>query len=109
MRRRAHSEGRLGKARCLLSHQRQRTGGGGGEVGLALHRAKLRQLSVDEPGVEIPFAKTRRVREREEERGVGAWPRHHRLPERSCQPVERLGPVAAMRDHLGDHGIVERR
>ena len=64
-----------------------------------------------QPGVGGPGDHVRLVEQREQERaGGGAAAQHDRgLPQRAPQPGQRLGPVAAPRDDLGDHGVVVGR
>ena len=66
-------------------------------------------MPLDESGVETSRAEVWRAAQRSEECGIGARARGDRAVERFGQPLERDIAGCAVRDHLGDHRIVERR
>ena len=68
--------------------------------------AQRRERAVDEAGVDAPGAEFRRRRDRGEKCEVGLRPGDADPAERSGEPRDRLVPVGAGRNHLGEHGVV---
>jgi len=63
-------------------------------------------LAADEPGVEPACDDVGISEHRTQEADVGAEPEQHGLRQGDVQAAQRLGAVAAVRDDLGEHGVV---
>jgi hypothetical protein len=66
-------------------------------------------MSIDEAGVEGALAKFRGAAQSGEKSGIAAGTGDDRGVERIGEHAQSLLAVAAMRDQLGDHRVVERR
>ena len=100
---------RDGKTRALARQQLLRAERRGRLVEALRGGAQRAEMAVDEAGVEFAAAKVRRARQRRKEPGVAARAGDHGGVQRFRQAIERSVPGRAMRDHLGDHRVVERR
>src|ERR1700685_4684944 len=81
---------------------------GVGEVGLAWHRSKRREVAVDEPGIDFALAEFVRSCQSSEKGHIAPWPCDHCAIKRGREPVQRRLARRCMRNELADHRVVIR-
>ena len=72
-------------------------------------RCQRGDLAADQSRIHQAVAESRQRRQRMQESRVGARSGDHGALQTLCEPSDGLRAVDAVRDQLGDHGIVERR
>src|SRR5262249_58080082 len=71
--------------------------------------AECSEVAVDEAGIEFALAEILGAAERGQKSEIGVRAGNQGVVERGCERIERLAPSRPVRDHLGDHRVVERR
>ncbi len=91
-----------GQAGLLARQELLRPERGGGAVEALRHGAERGQIAIDEAGIEFAGAEILGAAQAAKKAGIAARTGDEGALERAGKPVERLGAVLAVRDHLGD-------
>src|SRR5215813_2892840 len=94
---------------AFVTEQSLRSKRGSGAIGPTRNGTKVRQISLDEAGIEFAQAKSRSPAKCRQKAGIAARAYQNSLLQGSGQPVKRLVACLGVDNQLGDHGVVERR